>query len=67
MMRTRRSKRRAKHLADVEPRHDRLARPRLVAQEESEPGLGQHVVVDGDPLVGQRVNHRDFSGERRVE
>jgi hypothetical protein len=25
------------------------------------------VLVDGDPLVGQRVDHRDFGRERRVE
>ena len=55
------------HLADVEPRHDRLARARLVRQQEAQAGLGQHVVVDGDPLVGQRVDQRDLGGERRVE
>ena len=30
-------------------------------------GLLQHVVVDGDPLVRQRVDLRDLGGEGRVE
>ena len=55
------------HLADVEPGHDRLARARLVRPGGTEAGLGEHVVVDGDPLVGQRVDQRDFGRERRVE
>ena len=55
------------HLADVEPGHDGLARPRLISQEKAEAGLGQHVVVDRDPLVGQRVDHRDFGREGGVE
>ena len=55
------------HLADVEPGHDGLARPRLIAQEKAEAGLRQHVVVDRDPLVGQRVDHRDFGREGGVE
>src|SRR5207249_4942383 len=32
------------HLADVESAADRLARPRLVPQQEAQAGLGQHVV-----------------------
>ena len=55
------------HLADVEPGHDGLARPRLVGQQKAESGLGQHVVVDRDPLVGQRVDHRDLGREGGVE
>ncbi len=55
------------HLADVEPGHDGLAGPGLIAQEKAEAGLGQHVVVDRDPLVGQRVDHRDFGREGGVE
>jgi hypothetical protein len=30
-------------------------------------GLGEHVLVDRDPLVGQRVDPRDLGGEGGVE
>ena len=44
------------HLADVEAGHDRLARAGVVGEQEPQAGLLQHVVVDGDPLVRQRVD-----------
>ena len=52
---------------DVQARHDRLAGPGVVRQQEPQRRLLQHVLVDGDPLVRQRVDLRDFRGERRVE
>ena len=55
------------HLANVEPGHDGLARPRLVGQEKAEARLRQHVVVDGDPLVGQRIDQRDFGRKGGIE
>ena len=57
----------SQHLADVEPRHDGLAAAWLVGEQEAESGLGQHVVVDGDPLMRQRIDQRDLRGEGRVE
>ena len=54
------------HLPVVEAGHDRLASAGIVEQPEAEPGLVQHVVVDGDPLVRQRVDLRNLRGEGRV-
>ena len=44
-----------------------LPAPGVVRQQEPQAGLRQHVLVDGDPLVGQRVDQGDLGGERRVE
>ena len=54
------------HLADVEAGHDRLAGAGIVGQEEAQSGLLEHVVVDGNPLVGQRVDLGDLGGEGRI-
>ena len=56
-----------KHLADVEAGHDRLAGAGVVGQQEPQRRLGEHVLVDGDPLVRQRVDQRDLGGEGRIE
>ena len=55
------------HLADVQPGHDGLAGAGVIGQEESKPRLRQHVVVDGDALMGQRVDAGDFRREGGVE
>ena len=52
---------------DVEARHDGLARAGIVGEQEPQRGLLQHVLVDRDPLVRQRVDLRDLGGEGRVE
>ena len=54
------------HLPDVEAGHDGLARARVVGQQEAQARLHEHVVVDGDALVRQRVDKRDFGGKGRV-
>ena len=54
------------HLPVVEAGHNRLASARIVEQPVAEPRLGQHVVVDGNPLVRQRVDLRNLGGEGRV-
>ena len=54
------------HLPVVQAGHNRLAGARIVEQPVAEPRLGQHVVVDGDPLVRQRVDLRNLRGEGRV-
>jgi hypothetical protein len=38
-------------LLEQEPRHDRLARARIVREHEPQPRLGKHVLVDRDDLV----------------
>jgi hypothetical protein len=43
---------RRSHLANVKTGHVGLTRAGLVSQEKAETGLGQHVVIDGDPLWG---------------
>ena len=52
------------HLLEEQARHDRLARPRVVRQEEAEPRLRQHPEVDGLDLVGERPDageaHREM-------
>ena len=39
------------HLADVEPRHDGLAGPGVVGQQEAQGRLPQHVLVHSDALM----------------
>ena len=55
------------HLAHVEPGHDRLARARVVREQEAEGLLYEHVLVDRDPLVGQRIDTRDLARKRWIE
>ena len=54
------------HLAQVQAGHDRLARPGVVGEQEPEGGKAEHPLVDGDPLVRQRIDPRHFGGERRI-
>ncbi len=55
------------HVAHDQSGHDRLPRPRVVGKKKAERVLRQHVLVDRDPLVRQRVDPRDLAGKRRVE
>ena len=54
------------HLAEIEAGHDRLARAGVVGQQETQAGLGKHVLVDRQALVGQRIDARDLGGKGRV-
>ena len=62
----RRISRREQHLPDVQAGHDRLAGAGIVGEQEADGQLRQHVVVDGDPLVRQRVDLRDLGREGRA-
>ena len=62
-----RRRRRWRASRECKPRHDRLASPRFIPQEKPEARLREHVVVNRDPLVGQRVDHRDFCCKRGVK
>jgi len=53
-------------LPDVEPRHDCLAGTCIIGKQIAESGLLEHVVVDSDPLVRERVDLRDLGGEGRI-
>ena len=46
------------HLAQVHPRHDRLARSGLVREQEPQVRLGEHRAVDGVQLMGVRRERR---------
>ena len=48
------------------PGHDRLARPWVVRQEETEPRLRQHPQIHGLDLVRQRADAREADGEVAV-
>ena len=54
-------------LAEEEARHDGLAGPGVVGQEEPHPGELQEVVVDGFELVRQRVYPGDGETEVGIE
>lgn len=54
-------------LLDQQARHDRLARARVVRQQEAQRLPGQHGIVDGGDLVRERVDQRGMDGEQRVE
>ena len=54
------------HLANVKPRHNRLARTGIVGKEEAQPRLGEHVLVHRDALMGQRFDAGRFGGEGRA-
>ena len=54
-------------LADQETRHDRLARARVVGEQEAHPGELEQMVVDRFQLVGQRIDTRDRKPEIGVE
>ena len=53
-------------LPDVEPRHDCLAGTGIIGKQIAESNLLEHVVVDSDPLVRERVDLRDLRGEDRI-
>ena len=53
--------------ADVEARHDRLAGPGVVGQDEAERLAGKHRLVDGGDLVRQRLDVRGVDRHHRVE
>ncbi len=52
---------------DVEARHDGLARTGVVGEQKPQRRLLEHVLVNRDPLVRQRVDLRDLGGKGRVE
>jgi hypothetical protein len=54
------------HLANVKPRHDRLAGTGIVGKEEAQARLGEHVLVHRDALMGQRFDAGRFGGEGRA-
>ena len=60
-------RRRGQHFPDVQARHDGLASACVVGQQEPELGLLQHVMVDGDSLMGKRIDQGSFRGESRIE
>jgi hypothetical protein len=55
------------HLADVQTCHDCLAGTRIVGEQEPEPALQEHVVVNCQPLVGKRVDAGYFRGEGGIK
>ena len=55
------------HLPDAQPGHDRLARTRIVREQKAKRIFAQHVVVDRDALVRQRIDPGDLAREGRVE
>ena len=55
------------HLAHVQAGHDRLAGAGVVGQQEAQGRLPQHLLVDGDALVRQRVDQRGLGGERGID
>ena len=54
-------------LLDQQSRHDRLARPRIVGEQEAQRLARQHLAVDGGDLVGQRIDAAGVDGEIGVE
>ena len=54
-------------LLDVEARHDRLARARVIGEQEAQRLARQHAPVDGVDLVGKRIEVRGLDGEKRIE
>jgi hypothetical protein len=57
-------KRACQHLANVEACHNGFSRASVIGQQEAQPALLEHVIIDGNALVWQGVNHGDFSGEK---
>lgn len=55
------------HLPDVEARHNGLSGAGIVCQEKPQARLREHVVVDGNDLMGERINQRGFRAEHRTE
>ena len=55
------------HLPDVKPGHDGLAGACIIGEQEPQPGLREHPLVHGEPLVRQRLNERRLGREGGVE
>jgi hypothetical protein len=55
------------HLPDVKTRHDGLAGTRIIGQQKAKPRLRQHMLINRNALMRQRINAGDFSRECRVE
>ena len=55
------------NLAHVQAGHDRLAGAGVVGQQEAQRSLPQHLLVDGDALVRQRVDQRGLGGECGID
>jgi hypothetical protein len=51
---------------DEQPGHDGLAGAGIVGEQEAEPRLGQHLLVDGLDLVGKRADAGKADGELAV-
>ena len=54
-------------LLDEQPRHDRLARARIIGEQEPQRLARQHRLVDGGDLVRERIDQRCVHGEHGVE
>jgi hypothetical protein len=54
------------HLTDVEARHNGFAGTGVIGQQKTQPRLLQHVIIDRNPLMGQRIDTCYFSGKRGV-
>ena len=52
-------------LLDEEPGHDGLAGARIVGEEEAQRRAGQHGLVDGGDLVGERLDVGGMDGQQR--
>src|SRR6266480_4244258 len=55
------------HLTNVETRHNGFSCASVIGQQEAQPALLEYVIIDGNTLVRQRVNHGDFSGEGGIK
>jgi hypothetical protein len=51
------------HLPDVQARHDGLAGAGVIREQVAKSLLLEHVVVNRNALVGERIDLRDFGGE----
>ena len=54
-------------LLDQQPGHDRLARPRIVGQQEAQRLARQHLAIDGGDLVRQWIDQAGVNGEIGIE
>ena len=54
-------------LLDQQPGHNRLARPRIVGEQEAQRLARQHLAVDGGDLVRQWIDQAGVNGEIGVE
>ena len=54
-------------LLDQQPGHDRLARPRIVGQQEAQRLTRQHLAIDGGYLMRQWIDQAGVNGEIGIE